>query len=366
MKKIVLLIICAFSPSLYAVGPILSGQPLWELSKRIGGTDDIIESKLDGLQSGCDATILSSADINSSGTIVIFQSGSYCLSEDIEADISVLGASCVSLDLNNRRIIGRIKLDSADDCSIHDGFIEPPSPTTALPPAGLEVSTSTDRILVQNVTVTCASSNDVAGRDGIEVRGNNVVLIGCEVTGGGGDSGNSGGRGIFLNGADSTVVRSCTISSGVGAQALSGGGGSGGNGIHVSDIATKIEIDGCTVFSTGAGGRGAFGANGGNGGHGIFIDSNCVDVAVHDCIIRNTGNGGPSGGGGGSAGVGGKAMDDNVAAGASESVVYRNVAYYITNAIRFDLQASGSEDGVAMVNPPDNRSIGNQFVNFYL
>ena len=99
-----------------------------------------------------------------------------------------------------------------------------------------------------------------------------------------------------------------------------------------------------------------------NGGDGVFITSSSEDVSVISCMIRNTG---AAGTGATSNGVGGKAVDDDVAVGATKSMVFKNFASGIANAINFDVQAGGVETGVDMTNPPTSTAL-NVFANLYV
>ena len=139
-------------------------------------------------------------------------------------------------------------------------------------------------------------------------------------------------------------------------------GGNGGHGIFVNN-ATDVEITKCFVLATGVGGStdGAGAGTGGNGGHAVSITSSSIDISVRNCTFRATGAAGTGGGGGG---VAGKAVDDDVSAGANESIIFSNFAHNITNATKFDLQASGAEKGVNIAIPPTS-TIVNTFANVY-
>jgi hypothetical protein len=55
--------------------------------------------------------------------------------------------------------------------------------------------------------------------------------------------------------------------------------------------------------------------------------------------------------------VGGKAVDDDVVAGANASKIYANFAHDISNATKFDVQASGAESGFGLSNPPSSTAV---------
>ncbi len=368
MKKIILYLLLLLSPSLSAlVGPIVPGQSLWWVTKRIGTTSDIIESKLDAL-TACEEALLDSSDI-SGGTITLATAGVYRLAEDVTVNI-VISAGFVFLNLNSRRVIGTIAI-SGSFVLVENGFVLPPSPQTD-PPAAITIDALTSS-MVKNVTIECeASTADLAGRDGIEVEdsggsGNfDNQIIGCTVRAGAGSGGARGGHGIVVKDAVTrTAIQDCIIFSGAGGESSFGGapGGDGGNGIHIVD-ASDAEIDGCTIMETGAGGANTGGGAGGNGGHGIRVMSGSTDVAVHDSIIRTTGGGGT----GPPDGQGGKAVDDDVTDSGEESVFLRNFAHNISNQIKYDLQATNTEQGTVVGQPPGNTVLadGNQFVNAYM
>lgn len=375
------------------VGAVVPGQPLWGITKRISETVDIIESKvclldtsgLDGISSqldvieskidalsACDPTPISSDDVVG-GTITIDMSGNYCLTENVTADIIITG-TCVSLDLNNRCVTGIVSL-CTNDTELMNGNLTPPAPATT-PNAAVTVTSGSDRAHIHDVNIhnTDTAAEDTAGRSGIEVRGNETHIINCTVVAGaGGESGapvaangGEGGSGLVITaGANNTLVHNCFFTGANGGAATNSGGdgGDGGRGILIASTAQGAEINECTVLATGNGGvGGAVSGVGGDGGDGIKIESTCIDISVRNCTIRNTGTGSVMGGGG--AGVNGKAIDDDVTTIANLSMIYSNFAHNIANSIKYDLQATGIEQGVAMPNPPTSTVI-NTFANVF-
>ena len=315
---------------------------------------DILDSKLDvidqelsvldaSLNSG--TTILTSADVVS-GNIDISASGNYMLGEAFTSDITITGG-CVTLDFNDLCLTGTIVI-SSDNVTIKDG-------TLLLQDAGLpsgsliSVSSASDRTRITNLTMQSVNSLG-ASKGGIEIAGNDWIVENCTIITGNADGANSAGHGInLLAAANNILIRNCLISTGNGGTSTNAG--DGGNGINVNG-ATDVEIADCTIFKTGAGGSG--GSSDGSGGDGIFIASTSTDISVHNCIIRNTGAAGTGGGGGG---VAGKAIDDDVAADAAASIIFGNFAHNIANAIRFDLQATGVEQGFDVSNPPTSTAV---------
>lgn len=374
MKKIIVFIVLvSFSPISAEVGSIVSGQSLWWITQRIGQTADIIESKIDAL-SFCAQTSLSSDDI-SSNNIDITSPGLYCLSENLLVTSGItIQASCVFLDLNNRRVDGFISVENnVSDVTVTRGFVFANFATSTF---GMRVTSGSSKVLFSDITVKrTAIAGGVAGANGMTLSGSKIQVHNCTVQGGDGGPtagvGFAGGHGIEIDSdASKVVVRDCVISSGAGGDTsgASKTAGAGGNGVHIEG--TDIEIDQCIIYETGVGGSNTSGvsdgsSNGGAGGHGVEITSNAVSAVVHDCVIRNTGAGGtataPD-----ADGADGKAVEDLKLAGVGESFLYRNVAHNIANTVKYDLQAGGTEDGVFMPNPPSNAEIiGNQFVNFF-
>ncbi len=374
MKKIIVFIVLVnFSPICAVVGSIVSGQSLWWITQRIGQTADIIESKIDAL-TGCTPISLGVDDITTD-TIFITSSGSYCLSENVLVSSGIaIQASCVFLDLNNRRVDGFISVENnVSDVTVTRGFV---FANFALTTVGMQVTSGSSSVLFSDITVKdTAVTGNVVGAHGMLLSGSKIQVLNCTVQGGdagvvGGGAGLDGGHGIEIDG-DNIVIRDCVILSGAGGNTPDGDqtAGAGGNGINVFDAgAADIEIDRCLIYETGAGGNNTSNSstgnnNGGDGGHGVAISSDPSNVAVHDCVIRNTGAGGT---GLDNNGVGGKAVEDLKPSGIGESFLYRNVAHNIANTVKYDLEAGGTEDGVFMAYPPPNSTIiGNQFVNFF-
>ena len=432
---VVSLLILGALPLGATVAPIVSGQSLWWIVKRIGLSVDAIESKVDLLDTTTSGTACGIVELSQSsvsgGTLAISTAGSYCLKEDITADVTI-GASCVLLDMNGRCVTGTIAVNSGSYSVIKNGFVNPPAPTSA-PAAGISVALGVSKLFIDNVVVECTdTATDIDGRNAIEMAGDDVQIRHCTLiagaggasggtsTGGGGsgilltsdasdvvvancvliggDGGDNsglgkgnGGHGIAIAGADNVVIEECTVfragdggagiggsnSGGDGGHGIalitsaaenmfiknctiqkSGAGGSGaddggdgGHGISVASVSNiKVAVSNCIISDTGAGG-GAISGFAGDGGNGVFIGSSNTDISVRSCTISNTG---VFGGGSSSAG---KAVDDNVAAGAGASKIYANFAHDIPNAIKFDVQASGVESGFALSNPPSSTAV---------
>jgi len=438
--NVLLMLMTAASPLCATVAPIVSGQSLWWIAKRIGLAIDSIESKVDLIDTStttaaCGVVELSQSDV-SGGTLSITTPGSYCLTEDITAIVSIR-SSCVLLDMNGRCVTGRISISSLGSINfvvIKNGFVNAPGASGADISAGITVAGVVSKLFINNVTVECDDSSaggGIAGRDAIEVAGDDiqiqnciltagaggsstgtagvggdgitltstaseVVIAGCIIRGGdggdetsGGGTAGAGGHGISIVGPTDVVIEQCTVlKAGDGGVAIApnggdgghgiafitsqsdnvfiknctiqksgaGGnatqfGGDGGHGISVASVSnTKVAVSNCMISDTGVGGNG--GTTGGNGGNGVFIGSSNTDISVHNCTISNTGAAGTGGGG-----AAGKAVDDNVAAGANASKVYANFAHDIGNSIKFDLQASAAESGFALSNPPSSTAV---------
>ena len=372
------------------VGPVVPGQSLWGITKRIGITVDIIESKVCNLDvecsgideiisqldvieskidllSACGLTVLSSDDIMG-GAITVSASGNYCLSEDVTANLIIEG-DCISVDLNRRCLTGIVRI-STDDVELKNGNVTPAAPASA-PTAAITVTEPSDRARIVDVQIrnTDTSADGIDGRDGMVMSGNNTQILGCTViAGAGGDSsttpGGAGGHAIHINlTANNIVVKNCFFTSGDGGNGGTGtsNGGDAGHGIFIESTATETEITDSTVLSTGNGGDGAGAGTNGNGGNGVKIESDAIDTVLRNCTIRNTGSAGT----GGAAGIDGKAVDDDVIMVATASMVYSNFAHNIANTIKFDLQQAGTEQGVPMPNPP-TATVINSFANVFV
>ena len=324
---------------------------------------DVMDSKLDiidqelsilDLSINSGTTFLTSADIVG-GNIDLASSGNYAFAEELTTDMTIT-ASCITLDLNDLCMTGTMII-SGDNVTVKNGTLLPPAGAGG----GTAITAVSNRTKISNLTIrgTDAVVGGQAGKDGIEVAGNDWLVENCTIiTGAGSGASARGGHGIsLLAAANNILIRNCLISTGDGGSADPGS--DGGNGINVNG-STDVEIADCTIFKTGAGGTSGA-STGGDGGQGIFIDNSSTDISVHNCIIRNTG----AGGGGAPAGVGGKAIDDNVAVGAAESIIFGNFAHNIANALKYDLQAGGVETGFALSNPPSSTAVS-VYANVYI
>ncbi len=367
------LLLCTISFLQGTVGPVIPGQSLWWITKRIAETTDIIESKVCLLESiidvldNCAAIPVSSADI-AAGTITLSTPGSYCLTEDVTANVTISG-DCISFDLNNHCVTGVFSITS-DDIELRNGRITPPAPTTA-PAAAITISASSDRAKIDDILIICAdtATSGVVGRAGIEVHSNDTQVFNTTIkSGNGGDSGSvagsDGGNGFFIEAsANNAVIKHCIVSTGDGGTTTVGAlaGGDGGNGFSIESDATETEITDCTVLFTGNGGNGGASGTGGDGGHCVFIASTALDTVARNCTLRNTGAGGT----GSTPGTNGRAVEDLVVIVANLSMVYSNFAHNIGNSVRYNLQAAGAEQGIAIANPP-TATVVNSFANVFV
>ena len=355
-----------------------------ELIMRGFGLVPQIIQRIDVLNKG-----LSSSDIKD-GKITLTSVGGYSPLSNLVADIEITGTN-VTLDLAGRCIIGTITI-SGSAVVVKKGVVAPRAPLNSdKAGAAITVHANAENVLVKRCHIMCADSvltgtlfdlvlsdtvnniyelvgtgtvfDSMPGRSGIEVSGQIVNVFDCSIVPGASPStttthADDGGHAIILSGsADKVRVLDCIMITGDGGDATDGDGGNGGNGIYVKDTATHAEISHCTIFGTGAGGDGS--RNGGNGGHGIRIESTAIDIGIHNCRIRNTGLGGSSGG------IGGKAVLDAVATAGAYSMVFSNFAHNIANTIKYDLRATGTEEGIVSPNPPDG-TVLNSFANVYV
>ena len=362
------------TPSLFAtVGLVVPGQSLWWIVQRIAQTTDIIESKVCLLESvvdtieNCSPIPVSSADI-AAGTITLSTAGTYCLTEDVTANVTISG-DCISFNLNNHCVTGVFSITS-DDVEVQNGRVTPPAPTSA-PAAALTITAASDRAQIDHLLIICAdtATSGVAGRAGIEIHSNDTQVFNTTIkSGNGGDSGSvagsDAGNGFFIEaGANNAVIKNCIVSTGNGGTTTVGAlaGGDGGNGFSIEEDATETEITDCTVLFTGNGGDGGGSGTGGDGGHCVFVASTALDTVVRTSTLRSTGAGGT----GSTPGTGGRAVEDLVVIVANLSMIYSNFAHNIGNTVRYNLQAAGVEQGVALANPP-TATVVNSFANVFV
>lgn len=353
--------LCLFSPLFASVGSVIPGQSLWGIDKRIAGTYDSIETKIDALDI-CGDDLLDTADIAVTGTITLSTPGNYCVATDLTAGIFI-DTTGIGLNLNGHCVTGVIEVAGAtSNVVIENGLLTPAAPTTA-PQAAIMTGANTSEIRIRGLQIICFDSAvGIAGRAGMQISGDDIQVTGCTVIAGaggnimGGAAGKDGGHGIEVtSAATNTVVENCIISSGNGADTagIGNAGGAGGHGVYINN-AVHAEIVSSTILRVGLGG---LGDPAGESGDGIRIASSSDTVSVHDCVIRNAGTSG-----GGSFGDG---VVDLVST--SSSVVFRNIAYDIAGT-NFSLLNSGSEDGVDLVvhDFSPTATINNYMVNVYM
>ena len=261
---------------------------------------DIIDTKVEILG----PTFLTSSLI-STGSIVLSTAGNYAMGEDLTADIEI-AASSISLDLNNRALTGMIIVDGGAsdiaDIEVYNGFILPLAPFSA-PIAGITVDNGVSRVNIFDVIMECANTtaSAVAGRSCMQIAGDEVNITNCHITAGAAGNATSGagfdgGDGIELTSTSTNaIIRDCAIFGGNGGDTNSGSpAGRGGHGVFV-DGASNAQMADCLMLITGIGGDNA-NADGGDGGDGVNITSTSDDIEVTGCTMRNTGAGGSGGG----------------------------------------------------------------------
>ena len=373
------------------VGPVISGQSLWWIDKRIAATYDIIESKIDAIDQ-CGDTVLSSADIMSTNTIIISTPGNYCLSQDVTADI-VITNSLIALDLNDHCVTGVIDVGDfivvvsgggsseilvrgsgvINDIIIANGTILPPAPTDVLPPAAVTINSTVNRLQLRDLQIVCTDTDpamEAQGRSGIKISGDNVRVTRCSIIAGAGGNGSglvagfAGGDGIELTSfAQNAIVSECAFSSGNGGNGAVVGAGRAGYGIYVND-SNSAELLHNIVMETGD--VGTAGVGGLTANYGIFVTPSGIpgssQIVVRDCIIRNVGA--PESG----------ETRYGVKDESSNSTIFRNIAYDIAGTIGVDkiyfaLQGSSSEGGINLATTTTlvpTVTIGNYMVNVFM
>ena len=375
----------SFSPIIAEVGPMPSGQSIWWMTKRIGLSADIIESKVDALDLS-EGTGIETADFSGTTTLTLSESGNYCLEEDITGDLFITGTG-VTLDLNGHCLTGIIKAfsdtpgETIADIVIENGFMTPPAPSAppsdTIPDAAITF-TQAQRGVVRDVFIECADSpGEIAGRTGIEIVGDDVQILGCKIASGAAGEGNppaNGGDGILVtNGSRDTIIRNCIILStgnGSGAVFISGAedGGDGGHGVHVNGAIDTV-IEECTVRNTGNGGEDVDNGNEGDGGDGIHITVDSQNTLVHDCTLHNMGSTPNTA----NPGIHGTSIRDLVTDISSLSAIYRNVAhnlnlgsglgaYYVLRGVTYQVSVA-TGIGVINIDLVNTTTIRNDFVN---
>lgn len=368
------------------VGDMPSGQSLWWMTKRIGLSADIIESKVDALDLS-EGTGIETADFSGTTTLTLSESGNYCLEEDITGDLFITGTG-VALDLNGHCLTGIIKAfsdtpgETIADIVIENGFITAPAPAAppsdTIPDAAITF-TQAQRGMVRDVFIECADSpGEIAGRIGIEIVGDDVQILGCKIATGAAGVGNppaNGGDGILVtSGSRDTIIRNCIILStgnGSGAVFISGAedGGDGGHGVHVNGAIDTV-IEECLIRNTGNGGSQVNNGTEGDGGDGIRITADSQNTLVHDCTLRNMGS---TPNAGGTRGLHGTAIRDLVTDTSSLSAIYRNVAhnldlaaglgaFYVLRGVTYQ-SPSATGIGVITIELVNTTTIRNDFVN---
>ncbi len=159
------------------VGPVLPGQSLWCINKRIASEVDNIESKLDNL---CHATM-----ITGPGTIT--EEGSYCLGNEIVGTLTI-AASNVHLDLSHRRITDGLIINSGlTGVTVENGVVEGGSDA-------ISVNGASD-IIIHDVTV----KNGTRGINFVGV--SDSLITNCDMI--------LNTTGLELNGCQKITVKDC-------------------------------------------------------------------------------------------------------------------------------------------------------------
>src|SRR3989304_7466988 len=144
-------------------------------------------------------TALTSSDV-SNGVLTLSESKSYHVAEDLTATVTIT-ANNVFLNLNNRKLTGRIVVD-ADNVFVKEGYIYASAPTDATDAAfgAIEITQQADKARVLDCYIVCADSDDASttgenglnGRSGITNKGANSKITECTVIGGAGGAGARG------------------------------------------------------------------------------------------------------------------------------------------------------------------------------
>lgn len=328
---------------------------------------DVIEARINELT----PTLLDSSNISGS-TITISAAGNYRLEEDVIANITLNGsASCATLDLNNRSVVGVLTV-IGDQCKVHNGSFFPPAPSVSNQNATF-IHVTADRSILENLAIICSDSTGVAtaGMRGIFLDGQHAQILNCIIVTGSASDGNGstttgadGGVGIRVRaGSTYARIKNCVFSTGNGGSAPGAGGVGGDGGIGIwCERSDYTEIIGCTILGTGNGGDGDAGSGtGGAGGTGLLLGSSSFDLSVRDCVIKNSGQGGA----GATPGAGGQGIHNQVPSGTLKSIVLSNKAHNIAG-INFNLNNAGTEQGVGITPYPPTTTAINAYANTYV
>ncbi len=294
------------------------------------GVFTVLEDILESLTVNCCCPIqLTQADVIAGEILLNVDGKNYCLAENVIGDITISGQN-VSLDLNDRVVVGTINVAS-NDVIVRNGKIFPPAPTAfaqaSIAAVTIQVGARNARflnLLIINEDSIGQDGNDgLKGRNGIDNFGDKTWIIGnCIRSGSGSDglngqggNGGNGGVGILIAGNNPLIKKSViqTGNGGNGGNGFNSNGGNGGNGgVGIEVIFDNDQIAEC-IIETGVGGDGGrsnvAGGNGGNGGIGVRSAGQFVCVLDTKITTSHGGNGGdgiPVGiNNGGSAGNGG-------------------------------------------------------------
>ena len=168
------------------VGPIEPGQSLWCITQRIGNTTDTIldlmGNLLDCACSGSASTAACAAVpiTQVAGNITLSTAGNYCLVSDFVGTIVIAGND-ITLDLNNRKVMGTISITNLRNVNLFNGFIIPPATAANLDPAAVSVS-SVSNLIINNCVIDCSISGPsvnigINGRVGITFASSSGVQL---------------------------------------------------------------------------------------------------------------------------------------------------------------------------------------------
>ncbi len=230
----ILLSIFSYQALAAIVGPVVPGQSLWCINKRIASEIDHIDtqiatccatlnSKLDGIDSQLDF-VESKVDALCHATMItgpttITQEGTYCLGNTINGAITI-AASNVNLDLNNRRVTQGITVNSSlDQVTIENGTVEGSA-------NAILVNGGATNITIEDVTV----KNAIRGINFQNVT--DAVINNCEMV--------LNTTGIELDNSHNITIQNCVAS-----RNRSAG--------YSFVSSTTNSVENCKALSTGAG-----------------------------------------------------------------------------------------------------------------
>ncbi len=238
----------------------------------------------------CGPIPLFQSDVDGDGEIKLTETGkNYCLAEDIFGNIVITGGN-VTVDGNDRVLIGRVVIDGEDAIFKKAKIkVPPPGDIAEVNFAGIEVTPNGAKVQILSCLIECAptvvdASPAINGRDGIHITGANVALIQDSniFAGKGGPNtilGNSGngGNGVILINSLVPTIRNSYIFAGDGQDSEIDGSGLGGIGLLCEGTGGLFVVN-LTINGGNGGNVNSSSGNAGKGGDAILLVTSLQSV----------------------------------------------------------------------------------------